>query len=71
MSDGPEVIAALRALVGPDGLLFGSDRPYVPGEAVGEEMEVALGQVPEGDRDALMSGDATRLFPKLAARLIG
>ena len=62
-------IQTVRALVGPDRVLFGSDWPYVPPEEVGRTLAAATAGLPAADRDALAGGNARRLFPKLAARL--
>lgn len=71
LSGGPEPLAALQALIGPDRILFGSDWPYVPDEAIGATAKAALALVPETARAAVMGGNARRLHPKLGARLDG
>jgi predicted TIM-barrel fold metal-dependent hydrolase len=71
LSAGPEPLAALQALVGPDRILFGSDWPYVPDEVVGATADRALALIPEEAQAAVTGGNARRLFPKLAARLDG
>lgn len=69
LAAGPEPMAALRALTGPERLLFGSDWPYVPPQAVRETAEAASAELGAAERAPMLGGNALRLFPKLARRL--
>ncbi len=69
LSPSPYVMAALRELVDPSHILFGSDYPFAPARAVGmqvkalEELKIFDAETKAGvDRD-----HALALFPRLAA----
>lgn len=71
LSVGPASLAALRALVPPDRILFGSDWPYVLAEGVGAtiaRVEAHLDASAE-DRARVAGGNALGLFPCPAATL--
>lgn len=63
--------AALRALVPDSQILFGTDYPFGPaGQMAGTVEALAELGLPAGTLDAIDSGNALRLFPRLAARLL-
>lgn len=69
LSPSPSVMAALRELVDPSHILFGSDYPFAPARAVGMEVK-ALESLSVFDAATLAGIDrdhALALFPRLAA----
>lgn len=69
LSPSPSVMAALRELVDPSHILFGSDYPFAPARAVGMEIK-ALENMSIFDfsiRSGINRDHALALFPRLAA----
>lgn len=63
----PRAASALLELVGPDRLLLGTDLPYAPPPAVAANLaRLRAGELVTGDLTGLLSGNALRLFPRLA-----
>lgn len=63
------VLQMLRSVVGTDQVLFGSDYPYLRRDLVircGEELR-STSELSEKEREAILSGTAMRLFPRLAS----
>ena len=56
----PEVYRYVRDLVGADRILFGSDYPVISPSRLLKEIETA--ELPEEDRDMILSGNARRLL---------
>ena len=61
-------LAALQRFVGPERLLAGFDTPYVTPDLVGPELARldAFGGFSDYDRQRIRSGNALKLFPRLA-----
>lgn len=65
----PRLLAALRSVADPTRLLYGSDWPFTPEIAVAmlrQRLDEALAGDP-AERAAILSGNARRLFPRLAS----
>lgn len=67
----PFAMAALRELVGPDRIVFGSDIPYAPEFIVAESVAglSKYGKFDEASLRGVTRGNALRMFPTLAKRL--
>lgn len=65
----PRALPALLSLVDPEQLVYGSDYPFTPPEAVGLLMGVLAGAdvLDDAQRAALFRENALRLFPRFAA----
>lgn len=65
----PRALPALLSLVDADRLLYGSDFPFTPAEAVGLLRDLLAGadMLDEAQRDAMFRGNALTLFGRLAA----
>jgi predicted TIM-barrel fold metal-dependent hydrolase len=69
LSPSPPVMAALRELVDPRRILFGSDYPFAPARAVGMEVKTleGLSLFDQPTLAGIDRGHALALFPRLAA----
>ena len=67
MSAGPEMIACLLSMVGPERVVFGSDWPMVNEQGVAECVQTlsANGVLSESQSAAIARGNALALFPRL------
>jgi 6-methylsalicylate decarboxylase len=70
ISFGDPVLGMLRDIVGLDQVLFGSDHPYLRRDlAVGCVQKLGqTGALSDAERAGVMSGNAVKLFPRLAVR---
>jgi len=73
LSPSPFAMAALKELVDPGHILFGSDFPFAPGIIVGAEVKT-LGELTvfdEATKAGIDRGHALKLFPQFAAKSEG
>lgn len=68
LSPSPFAMAALRELVEPDHILFGSDYPFAPAVVTGMETKAlaALTVFDAGEKRGIERGHALKLFPRFA-----
>ncbi|MFX5370411.1 amidohydrolase family protein, partial [Acinetobacter baumannii] len=69
LSPSPYAMAALKELVGPSRILFGSDFPFAPEPVTGLQTQqfAALTCFDAAQKAAIQRGNALSLFPRLAA----
>lgn len=70
LSPSPYAMPALKALVGPDKILFGSDFPFAPEPVTGMQTRQlqSLECFDDTERSAIYRRNALALFPRLAAQ---